>query len=111
MNKYKRPTGGRGKKANYETVVMRVPVPIQREVEDRIAQFHEENQRYRERPIMGQWWQILGVPPSASKDEIKVAYRQLAQEYHPDNNKKTDAHERFHAISEARQAGERSQAP
>jgi hypothetical protein len=108
MNKYQRPTGGRGKKANYETVVMRVPVPIQREVEEQILQFHEKNQSYRERPITGQWWQILGVLPSASRDEIKVAFRKLAQEYHPDNNKRTDAEARFHAICQARQAGERA---
>jgi hypothetical protein len=30
------------------------------------------------------WWQILQVQPSASKDEIKEAYKRLAQYYHPD---------------------------
>lgn len=31
-------------------------------------------------------WQTLGVPPGASKAEIRGAYRRLARRYHPDLN-------------------------
>lgn len=30
------------------------------------------------------WYEVLGVPPYASLDEVKRAYRQRISEYHPD---------------------------
>ena len=48
------------------------------------------------------YYKTLGVSQTASKDEIKKAYRKLAQKYHPDTNKGDAAAEaRFKEISEA----------
>lgn len=46
-------------------------------------------------------YEILELLPSASKEEIKKAYRRLALIYHPDRNKSPDAHEKFISINEA----------
>ncbi|MEM4190028.1 MAG: DnaJ domain-containing protein [Candidatus Caldarchaeum sp.] len=47
------------------------------------------------------YYEILGVPRNATKEEIKRAYRRLALQYHPDRNKSPDAEEKFKQISEA----------
>jgi curved DNA-binding protein len=47
------------------------------------------------------FYQLLGVPRTASQDEIQRAYRKLARTYHPDVNKDPAAEERFKDISEA----------
>lgn len=46
-------------------------------------------------------YKILEIEPTASKEDIKKAYRRLALKYHPDKNKSPDAHEKFIAINEA----------
>ncbi len=47
------------------------------------------------------YYRIIGVPPAATADDIKTAYRKLARKYHPDVNKEPDAEKRFTDIGEA----------
>jgi len=47
------------------------------------------------------YYKILGIDKGASKEEIKRAYRELAQKYHPD--KKGGDEKRFKEINEAYQ--------
>ncbi len=47
------------------------------------------------------FYEVLGVPKDASKDQIKDAYRKLAMQFHPDRNKAPEAEEKFKEISEA----------
>ena len=49
------------------------------------------------------YYQILGVPRNATKEQIKKAYRKLAMQHHPDRNpgKEKWANEKFKEINEA----------
>ena len=49
------------------------------------------------------YYEVLGVPRNVDKATLKRAFRQLAQEYHPDVNKTAEAEARFKEINEAYQ--------
>ena len=47
-------------------------------------------------------YEVLGVKPNASAEEIRKVYRKLAKQYHPDLNPgKPEAEARFKSISAA----------
>ncbi len=70
---------------------------------------YEKRRRYRERrgtarrtgSKAAKWYAILGVPKTATMEEVKQAYRRLALRYHPDVNKSKDAETRMKEINEA----------
>jgi curved DNA-binding protein CbpA len=48
------------------------------------------------------YYEVLGIEPSASAEEIKRAYHRLAFQCHPDRNRKSqEAHEEMERINEA----------
>jgi molecular chaperone DnaJ len=49
------------------------------------------------------YYETLGLPRSATQEDIKRAFRQLAREHHPDVNQDPRADERFKEINEAYQ--------
>ncbi|KZW03145.1 DnaJ-domain-containing protein [Exidia glandulosa HHB12029] len=58
----------------------------------------------QEKPLDMTYYDLLGVPVSATTDDIKKAYRRLAIKFHPDKNRDDpDAEEKFKMIAIAYQ--------
>lgn len=47
------------------------------------------------------YYEVLGVPPNATDEQIRRRFRELARKYHPDVNHSPDAEHRFKEITEA----------
>ncbi|XP_078519250.1 dnaJ homolog subfamily A member 3, mitochondrial isoform X2 [Lissotriton helveticus] len=63
-----------------------------------LAPFHTSSSAYAKTDF----YQVLGVPRTASQKEIKKAYYQLAKKYHPDTNKDDpQSKEKFSQLAEA----------
>src|SRR4029079_9688005 len=47
------------------------------------------------------YYEVLGVQRTATESEMKVSYRKLAMQFHPDRNPDKDSEHRFKEINEA----------
>jgi curved DNA-binding protein CbpA len=52
---------------------------------------------------MSSYYDVLGVPPMASEQDIRRAFRSKAKQLHPDVNASSDAHQKFLMLQKAYQ--------
>ncbi len=71
-----------------------------REREARRERRKQGEEPYRRHDTAWCYW-VLGIPETASLQEVKQAYRRMALRYHPDVNKSRDAEARMKEINEA----------
>ncbi|MBI5671322.1 MAG: J domain-containing protein [Chloroflexi bacterium] len=64
-------------------------------------QTHQQQPEPRAYNPLQPFYDLLGVPVSASTSDIKRAYRKKALRYHPDSNPAPDAHAKMQQINEA----------
>ncbi len=87
----------------------RIYIKTRKRLEEEMRREEERRERQRRRRSSGRrtgskaakWYAILGVPKTATMEEVKQAYRNLALRYHPDINKSKDAESRMKEINEA----------
>ena len=49
------------------------------------------------------FYELLGIKKSSSKEEIKEAYRKMVKKYHPDVNKSEEANKIIISLNEAKE--------
>lgn len=65
------------------------------------SKIHDEFRKKVQSLDVPNYYQILGVSPDSSLDQIKKRYRQLAKELHPDRTKSNESQEKMARINEA----------
>jgi len=79
------PKGGRGVKAPYETVVMRVPKPLEADILEQVHNFREGKERVLEEHVSKQDMIALAKSLMAAKKSKKLALEKLLQVFYKDD--------------------------
>lgn len=66
-----------------------------------VGNLEQAFQGYLALPAPESWWQVLGIAPAASEDDIRTAYRELAKQTHPDAGGDQDKFVRVQAAYDA----------
>ena len=74
---------------------------IAEDVEPKIEPSNAPYTRGQPKGSLAWCYDVLGVPETATLQEVKAAYRRMALRYHPDVNRSRDAEARMKEINEA----------